>query len=118
MESNWIEYRRDSDGERLGWIIDNNESYTVVDLLGHQRFTTDDWLKAEQYLEDLGLMYLSEQYEMRTASHEWIPVRITGVSSKEIQVKTEDFGAIDSPTTTYSLPFPMPEQLRQKQQTA
>ena len=47
MQANWVEHRRESDGERLGWIIDEEQSYTAVDLLGERRFTTNDWLKAE-----------------------------------------------------------------------
>ncbi|MFT8787277.1 MAG: hypothetical protein ABF806_01795 [Bifidobacterium psychraerophilum] len=112
MQANWVEYRRDSDGERLGWIIDEEQSYTAVDLLGERRFTTNDWLKAEQYLNNLGLAYLSERYELRTKSGEWVPVRIVGLSPNEILVKIEDFGALEMPMTTYHLPFPKPQQLR------
>ncbi|WP_155588398.1 hypothetical protein [Bifidobacterium canis] len=111
VDENWIEYRRDGDHERLGWIAPEGERFTVIDVLGVPRETFADWVEAEQYLDKLGLAYLSEPYEL-CVDDEWIPVRIVNASPSEIQVKSEDYGAIDAPIRTWTLPFPKPSTLR------
>ena len=112
MNEDWIEYRRQSDGERLGWIEPRGEQFVVIDLLGTECTSAVDWVDAEQHLEELGLSYLAEPYELQIPSGEWIAVRLTSVSTDGIEVKTEDYGAVDVPVTTYVLPFPKPERLR------
>lgn len=112
VNTHWIEYRRRSDGERLGWIEPEGEGFVAIDLLGVECTAPLEWEDAEQYLEQRGLAYVSEPYELRLESGEWVPVRITGVSPAKIQVKTEDYGAIDVPSSVYNLRFPKPNTLR------
>jgi hypothetical protein len=106
----WIEHRRD-DGERLGWIRPEGDHFVVIDLLGREDPTPRDWLSAEAALEEKGLAWLSEPWELERDGRV-IGVRIVGVSPSGITVKTEDYGAIDMPLTVYHLPFPAPPELR------
>lgn len=114
MHESWVEYRRDGDNERLGWIQPVGEGFVAIDLLGRTRTDVTGWVEAEEFLNELGLAYLSEAYELLTENKSWIPVRITSVSAQTIEVKTEDYGAIDVPTTTYTLPFEHLSGLRAK----
>jgi hypothetical protein len=63
-------------------------------------------------LEERGIGYLADPYELRLDTGEWLRVRITEVSTTGITVKKDDCGAIDSPQVMYSLPFPITDQLR------
>lgn len=119
----WIEYRRD-DGERLGWIRIVDDVCVTVDLLGREDPTPRDWVEAEQALEERGLGWLAEPYEVvrsdpdDVAGATAIPVRIVGVSSDGIDVKEEDFGDIGAQVKTFRLPFPAPDRLRRRRTTA
>ena len=112
VNEDWIEYRRQSDGERVGWILPRHEGFIAIDLLGSKRTGPIKWMDAEQYLEELGLAYLAEPYELEKESGEWVPVRLVSVSADDIEMKTEDYGAVDAPVTTYTVPFPKPDRLR------
>lgn len=111
MTHEWIEHRRASDRERLGWMRPSGEAFDVVDLLGRVIARDMDWLDAEELLDNTGLGYLAEPYELLLDGR-WTRVRIVEVSSERILVKTEDWGAIDIPYETHEVAFPLPETLR------
>ncbi|KAE8130160.1 MULTISPECIES: hypothetical protein [Bifidobacterium] len=110
--TDWIEYRREGDHERLGWIVPEGDGFVAIDLLGERRTGPVDWMEAERCLDELGLSYLFEPYDMLTEAGEWVPVRIVNASPSSIEVKSEDYGAIDAPSTAWTLPFPKPAVLR------
>jgi len=112
VEVNWIEHRR-SDGEIVGWIVPAGEGFTTVDLLGREDLDEVAWDVAEERLEERGIGYLADKYELLLESGEWLRVVITEVSPDRIRVKEDDFGAIGMPDQRhFELPFPMPETLR------
>jgi hypothetical protein len=84
----------------------------VVDLLGRERTDAVDWLTAEETLDELGIGYLADPYELLLPDGRRLRVRITEVSPEQIRVKRDDWGAIDIPLLEYTLPFPMPPELR------
>ncbi len=106
----WIEYRR-GDGERLGWMVPDGELFAVVDLLGRTRADGLDWLSAEESLNELGIGYLAEPYEL-LLDGQWRRVRIREVSTEVIRVSREDWGDMTVPLLEHVLPFPSPETLR------
>ena len=112
MHSEWIEHRRAGDGEVLGWILPEGEHFIALDRLGRPRLTTPDWVEAEECLEDLGLRYLAEPYELALEDGSLLAVRLKEVSTSGIRVKEEDWGDITVPLTIHSLPFPAPQSLR------
>lgn len=112
MTDDWIEHRRGPDGERLGWMKPRGDGFIAVDLLGRERTDVVDWLSAEEVLDELGIGYLAEPYELRLDSGEWARVRLTEVSARHIRVKREDWGDMTAPQVYFEVPFPPSESLR------
>jgi hypothetical protein len=112
MPENWIEHRRGLDGELLGWMKPVGDGFVAIDLLGREKTDLVDWLDAEETLDELGIGYLADPYELRLDNGDWLRVRMAEVSAREIRVKREDWGDINVPLVTYTLPFPAPETLR------
>lgn len=112
VDRDWIEHRRGRDGELLGWMAPRGGGFVVIDLLGHPRTESVDWLEAEETLDALGIGYLAEPYELLLDDGKWLRVRITEVSADVVRLKKEDWGAIDAPQVYYSTPFPVGENLR------
>jgi hypothetical protein len=112
MSENWIEHRRGLDGERLGWMKPVDDGFVVIDLLGREKTGVVDWFVAEETLDDLGIGYLADPYELRLDTGEWLRVRMAEVSVQEIRVKKDDWGDINVPGLFFTLPFPAPETLR------
>ncbi|MDJ1372457.1 hypothetical protein [Gulosibacter molinativorax] len=109
----WIEHRRGIDGERLGWMRPEGEGFVVIDLLGRARTKALDWLDAETFLEELGIGYLADKYEVLLENGSWQRVRIIEVSTSRISLKQEDWGDMSAPPVYYRANFPLDEaQLR------
>ncbi|MCU1529857.1 MAG: hypothetical protein JWP75_3620 [Frondihabitans sp.] len=111
MPSDWIEHRR-NDGESVGWIRPEADDFVAIDLLGRPVSGIVDWLTAEEALEEAGIGYLADPYELLLDDGTWLRVRLTQVSSEIIRLKKDDWGAIDSPQVDYTVPFPLPETVR------
>lgn len=112
MDPDWIPHRREGDRELLGWMLPEGEGFVVIDLLGRPRTEAVDWLTAEETLEEIGIGYLADLYELRLDSGEWLRVRLAEVSPAQIIAKKDDFGAVGAEQLYYPLGFPMPENLR------
>ena len=107
----WIEHRR-GDRERLGWMRPEGEGFVVIDLLGRELTRSVDWFEAETTLDDLGIGYLADPFELLLENGDWLRVRIMEVSTEGIRVKRDDWGAIDIPLLAWDVAFPMPATLR------
>ena len=112
MPEDWIEHRRPGDAERLGWMRPSGDGFVVIDLLGHEATGVVDWLTAEEFLENRGIGYLADAYELLLDDGEWRRVRLAEVSPHEIRVKKDDWGDMSAPQVYYALPFPAPDTLR------
>lgn len=88
------------------------EGFIVIDLLGRERTSELDWLAAEEYLEELGIGYLADPFELRLPEGTWLRVRLTEVSESAIRVKKDDWGDINATPLEFLLPFPLPDTLR------
>jgi hypothetical protein len=110
-EPEWIEQRR-GDRERLGWILPETGGFVVIDLLGRRRTDALDWFSAERFLDELGIGYLADPFELLLEDGRWQRVRILEVSTEAIRVKRDDRGNIDVPLLEYVVPFPIPDRLR------
>jgi len=109
----WIEHRR-GDGELLGWMTPEGDGFVVIDLLGRTRSDEVDWLTAEETLEEIGLGFLADPFELRLPDGRWLPVRIAELSPESIRVTRDDWGAADIEEREFSTPFPITEVLRPK----
>ena len=112
MNSDWIEHRRGGDGERLGWMLAAGDGFVAVDLLGRHRTETVDWLTAEETIDELGIGYLGDAYELRLDDGQWLRVRLVEISSTAIIAKQEDWGDMNAPQIRFTLPFPITDALR------
>lgn len=112
-EPEWIEHRR-GDRERLGWMLPEGDGFVVIDLLGRRRTDPVDWFTAETFLDDLGIGYLADPFELLLEDGRWLRVRILEVSTDAIRVKRDDWGDINVPLLEYTVGFPIPERLRSR----
>jgi len=109
--ADWIEHRR-GDGELVGWLRPDGDGFVVIDLLGRTVSGVLDWMPAEELLDELGIGYLADPYQLLLDTGPWLRVRILEVSTERIVVKKDDWGDMNSPQVAYTLGFPMPETLR------
>jgi len=107
----WIEHRRPGDRERLGWIRPDGDGFVALDALGRAVTGTVDWLAAEEALEDRGLHWLADLWQLDLPDGTRERVRIVEVTPDRVVVKGDDFGAVDVVTRSYVLPFPAPAAL-------
>ena len=108
----WIEHRRTGDHERLGWLRPEGEGFVAIDILGREVTSPVDWLDAEAALEDRGLHWLADLWQLDQADGTRERVRIVEVTAERVVVKLDDFGAVDAATRSIVLPFPAPDALR------
>jgi hypothetical protein len=106
-----MEHVREDDGEVLGEIVEQGDGWVALDRLGRPLTGPTDLAEARAALEERGLGYLADPYELEDdgAVH---PVRIVEVGPDRVRVKLEDFGAIDGPRREWELPNPVPPALR------
>ena len=111
VPADWIEHRR-GDGERLGWMRPAGDGFVAINLLGHPVSGKLDWLSAEELLDDTGIGYLADAYELLWPAEGWIRVRFVEVSTTRIRLKKEDGGAIGGEVRFYDVEFPLPNTVR------
>ncbi|MFE1644154.1 hypothetical protein [Microbacterium sp. P01] len=87
------------------------EGFVAVDLLGRQRTDAVEWMLAEETLDELGLGYLADPYELRLDDGSWLRVRIAEVSSAAVRVKKDDWGDMTADQIYYSVSLPVTEDL-------
>ena len=109
----WIEHRR-GDGQLLGWMAPERDGFVVIDLLGRTRSDAVDWLTAEETLEKIGLDFLADPFELRLPDGRGVPARIAELSPESIRVTRDDWSAADIKERKFSVPFPLPKELRPK----
>lgn len=112
MREDWIEHRRGVDGELLGWMKPAGNGFIAIDLLGRERTAIIDWLDGEEFLEELGIGYLADPYELRLDDGRWLRVRLAEVSPNEIRAKKDDWGDMNAPQLIYTIAFPVTDILR------
>jgi hypothetical protein len=108
----WIEHRRTGDRELLGWIRPEGDGFVAHDALGRAMTGAVDWLAAEEALDERGLHWLADLWQLDLPGGTRVRVRIVEVTPERVLVKVDDFGAVDAVTPSYSLPFPAPDALR------
>jgi hypothetical protein len=108
--ADWIEHRR-GDRELLGWMRAVGDEFEVFDLLGRRIFAPVDWFTAERTLDELGIGYLADAYEL-LVDGDWIGVWILEVSTERIRVKSGNWKAIEAAFKEYTVEFPVGNTFR------
>ena len=104
----WIEHRRPGDRERLGWIRPDGDGFVAHDALGREATGTVDWLTAEEALEERGLHWLADLYQLDLPDGTRERVRLVEVTPERVVVKVDDFGAVDVVTRQLCAAVPCP----------
>lgn len=109
----WVEHRRTGDRELLGWVRPEGEAFVAVDRLGRDLTGPVDWLAAEEALEERGLHWLDDVWQLVREDGTRLRVRLLEVGTDRVVVKQDDANAVDPESflTTYELPFPAPPAL-------
>lgn len=110
--TDWIEHRRASDRELLGWICPDGEHFVALDRLGRELTGPVDWLSAEEALDSHGLAWLADLWQYTPEGGARERVRIVEVAADRVVVRQDDFGAIEVTPRTYTLAFPAPSELQ------
>lgn len=102
LPESWIPHRR-SDGETVGWIDITTAAPKVIpiDRLGRELEPVDDWVEAEEALEEIGLGFLTQSF-----FHGDIAVRIRYIDDQEVIVTTALTDAIGDRGEEFRLDFP------------
>lgn len=108
----WIPHRRE-DGELIGWIdMTTAEPLLVpIDRLGRPLDPVDDWHRAEDVLEGIGLRFLMERFLFRENGRDTV-VRISHLYEDRIVLSTALTDAIEEVGREIVAPFPAPATLR------
>ena len=112
IPADWTAHRRPDDREVVGWIRPEGDLWVGVDILGREVGDPGEWLDMEEALEAVGLRMLADVWMLEGVDAAPLRVRIVEVTPDRVVVKTDDFGAIDAPSTSYELPWPTPAELR------
>ncbi|MCC7127782.1 MAG: hypothetical protein IT192_03050 [Microbacteriaceae bacterium] len=111
----WIEHRRPSDRELVGWIEPSGEGFLAWDILGRPVGDGElDWVAAEETLEQRGIGFLAGRHRLCLPDGTERPVRISEVNTTRIVVIADEWGmasAVGSNADSFELPFPAPEEL-------
>jgi hypothetical protein len=110
LPAEWIEHRRADDRELLGWIRTDGDAFVAVDRLGRDLTDPVDWLAAEEALDERGLRWLTELWQLEQPDGTVERVRFVEVGVDRVVVARDRLGA--PARETHTLPFPAPAALR------
>ncbi|MBU4335669.1 MAG: hypothetical protein KJ548_03765 [Actinobacteria bacterium] len=108
----WSEHRRPGDREVLGYLRPEGDGFVAVDRLGRAVTGVVDWVEAEEELEQRGLGWLADLWQLTDPDGAVVRVRLVEVGPERVVVKSDDFGAVDVQVRLYELPFPAPAALQ------
>lgn len=102
IPESWIPHRR-ADGESIGWIDITTAAPKVIpiDRLGREREPVDDWVDAEEVLEEIGLGFLTHSF-----FYSDMAVRIRHIDDQSVIVTTALTDAIGDYGEEFRLDFP------------
>lgn len=111
LPEDWVEHRRAGDRELVGWVRPEGDGFVAVDRLGHDVTGVVDWGEAEEALEERGLHWLADLWQLTLDDGRTLRVVMVELSPERVVVKLDDFGAAVE-MQTWTLPFPAPPTLR------
>lgn len=112
LDETWVEHRRSGDREVLGWVRPAGDGFVAVDRLGRDVTGETGWVEAEEALEERGLSWLADLWQLTRDDGLVVRVRLVEVSPRRVVVKPDDMNAVgENPAETYELPFPAPASL-------
>lgn len=110
----WIEHRRQGDREIVGWIVLGDpgpDDVTALDRLGRPLWHGTDYNEAEAALDEYGIGFLADLWQLTLPNGAVRRVRIVEVTPRQVRVREDDFGDVTASLTFHDLPFPAPSTL-------
>lgn len=109
----WIAHRRGRDSEVIGYLRPVGELFEPMNLFGQSLGDPAEYADAENLLEQGGLGYLAEPWQLVDAGGTRRRVRIIEVSANEVLVGNHEFGKVVGYDGNIGdqdrLPVPVPE---------
>ena len=115
VPESWAAYYREDDGELLGYLVPDGDSFLPVTVFGYELGEAVDEYDASHVLESIGLSYLADTWVLSIADRdEPINVQIVEASPEALKVKSVDYGWEQDYGTIIELPVPEPGRLRRR----
>lgn len=115
IPTDWLPYRRDEDGELLGYLIPQpgEEEFVPVTVFGYPLGGAEDIGAAASVLDSIGLDYLADRWLLTRAGRE-LPVDtiIVEAGPDRLVVQSVDYSTGAGYGTRYVLEVPEPGNLR------
>lgn len=89
----WIEHRRDGDGELVGFLVQTGDRFTAMTVFGSPLAEPAERDAAERVLDASGLSYLADRWWLHVDDQQHIEVEIVGASPERVVVKNVDFNS-------------------------
>lgn len=90
---NWIEHRREDDGELVGFLAPNGDRFIAMTVFGTPLAQPSDRADAEDVLDTRGLGYLAERWQLQVDDQTQILVEINEASPERVVVHNVDFSS-------------------------
>lgn len=107
----WIEHRRDDDGELVGFLAPDGDQFTAMTVFGSPLAEPAERLDAEGVLDTCGLGYLADRWRLQVQDGQRIEVEIVEASPERVVVKNVDFSSDLDHGHRIALPAPVAAQL-------
>ena len=88
------------------------DCFVPVDLLQRDIAPASDWFDAAEALEERGLGYLADPYELRRHDGSWVRVKLVEVTPGAVTVREGISSGIDAPGDEHVLALPLAGVLR------
>lgn len=112
----WVEHRRDEDGELIGYLVPKGaegDLVVPVTVFGYPLGEAMDADAAQRMLDAEGLSYLADRWLLSLQGRdEPISVQIVEINPQRMRVKNVDFGYEGDYGEMFTLPVPAQGRLR------
>ena len=102
----WVAYRRTSDGELVGYLVDDQQLTVPVNLAGCQLAGASEIGAAQAVLESRGLASLDQVWWWRTGDDE-VEVRVLSAYPGRILVVETEYGYYGPDSVRHELTLPV-----------
>lgn len=106
IPTGWTPYVRDSDGELLGYVVEEGGVTTPLTLFGYPLAPPSDLDAAAQVLAVRGLTALAERWLLTTDDGREVPVLILAAYPDGVLVAQADYGFVSHDSERFTVPVP------------
>jgi hypothetical protein len=111
IPAEWSNYRRDEDGELLGYLVPRGDGFVPVTVFGYPLAGPSTISDAERVLDSMGLGYLADDWSL-DVDGSWFRVRLSEASPELLRVAIVDYGFTGEIGKRFELSVPVDGRLR------